>query len=445
MAQNTAQYEALQYSSQAPVIDFSQITKGVNEVVEKKRAEDERKAKELEAQRLQLLKDYGDEIYSDFEMTGLENVDQLGLNTKNVILEMAEETNRKLANGEISIVEASKEMMMAKNQSKKVSEFVGGLKEYAEAIRAKGPNASPSDILKLDKIDNMISNGVSVGRDGKNRLLFLSKEEGKIVANPFSKLSNYTTFSQNISPDSVVDSVMSNSKANTYLINGQSITSPLTRDNKLSDNQLSAYNTFVKDLDDEDAYDLSVNLGLKPEYDLSGELVLKNRESVNTKIVEELSKRSIEKYGTPKIDEIKGKEVQLAERRVALAEKQSKDTPESTPKFTETPTQKIYAVDVEKTKKKAVSSIIFNGQQYNNVIITGYTESKTGGADTVTISYNNQAGDELSKFDEGSGQKTETISITNPEERVFVRNTIGLDISSSNLGTTSNPGDSIFE
>ena len=445
MAQNTAQYEALQYTSQAPVFDFSKITKGVNEVVEKKRAEDERRAKELETQRLQLLKDYGEEIYSDFEMTGLENVDQLGLSTKNVILEMAEETNRRLMNGEISIVDASREMMMAKNQSKKVNEFVGGLKQYAEAVRAKGNDASPSDLLKLNRIDSMISDGVSVAKDGKNRLMFLSKENGKLVPNPFSTLNNYTSFSDNIQPDNVIDSVMKNSKSNTYLINGRAVISPLTRENKLSDNQVKAYETYVNTLDDEDSYDLAVNLGLDPEVDLAGDLKIKNKSSVNKQIIEALKSRTIENYGNAQINELQGKEVQLAERRVAVAERQGVEKAPKPPKFTETATQKIYIPEIQE-QKKPVPSYIFSGEQYNNVIITGYAESKVGGPDTVTISYDNSnPGDPAIQIGGESPVKTKTINISNPEELAFVRRVLNLDTTSENLKTERPEGDLVFK
>lgn len=443
MAQNTAQYEALRYTSQAPVFDFGQITKGVNEVVEKKRAEDERKAKELEAQKLQLLKDYGDEIYSDFELTGLDDIDRLGMSTKNLILDMAEDTNRKLANGEISMVEASKRMMMAKNESKNVSEYIGQMNQYAEAIRAKGADASPSDALKLSRIDSMYANGVSVGRDSSNRMVFISNENGKKVASPFAKLKKLQTFSSNPKPDGIIEAVMKNSKANVYTdYNGKQTITPLTKDLKLTENQRAGFKSGVDVLDGPDLYDLAVNVGLEPEYNFNGEVELKDPEKVKKDIVSKMEELALNKYGDAQISEAKVNETGMARERIDIQKAGLEKSTPKPPSFTETETQKIYPVDISKQKK--IQSITLGGNQYNNVIITGYAEAKNGGADTVTISYDNSSKGEFSQIEDGAGVKTETIKISKPEDLVLVREAVNLGTTAENLKKVSAEGDTIF-
>ncbi len=446
MAQNTAQYEGLQYTSQAPVFDYGSITRGVNELVATKKAEDEKKAKELEDQKLQLLRDYGDEIYSNFELTGLENTDQIGLDAKNLIVERAEGINKMLANGEISMSDASRMMMSIRNQSKKASEQIAGLSEYANAIREKGDKASPSDVLKLDRIDNMISSGVSVAMDNKNNMMYISQEDGKMVTSPFSKVKSYYTFSDNLQPDGVVDTVMKNSAMNTYKIGNRKVSSALNRDNELTDNQKNAYTSFVGELSPEDAYDLGINSGLNKEElgaMLDGEISFKDRKSVDKKIVDKLIETTKNKYGNQVIDEVTGAKLSMEEARLDLAKKASTPKADKKVSFTETDDAFIYTGNVSKQNK--VPAINLGGNPFRDVIVTSYKKSKIGGPDEVTISYTGVPTglDEDKAYfleDKNKGTtQTATIQITDPTEVAFVRNAIGLSTDTKDLpsGTTT--------
>lgn len=441
MAQNTAQYEGLQYSSKAPVFDYGSITRGVNEIVEKKRLEDEAKAKELEAQKAELIKEYGDEIYSTFELTGLENADQLGLETKNLIIDTAEDIQRRLTNGEITQSEATREMMMARNQSKKVSESMSGLSEYANQIRSK-EDISPADELKLNRIDNMIGNGVSVAKDSRGNYMFLSKENGKMVSSPFSKFRSYMTFSQNIQPEKFVDDVMKNSALNTYNVGGVQIQSPFTKDNNITENQAKAFKDTVDNLDGEVLYNAAVNAGIENiDYVLDGDLKIKNEQDVKKQLIEKLKETAIFKYGNQIKDEMKGAEARRADERLAIQRQAATPKEDKTPKFTDTGDSLIYPVSVNNQKK--VPAINLGGKPYRDVIITSYKKSKTGGPDEVTISYTGATEgltEEQAFFNDDKGTaQTATIQIKDPTEVAFVRNALNLDTTSGDLpsgGTT---------
>ena len=474
MAQNTAQYEALQYSSQAPVIDFSQITKGVNEVVEKKRAEDERKAKELEAQKLELLKEYGDEIYSDFEMTGLENTDQLAFNTKSLILEMAEDTNRRLANGEISMVDASREMMMARNQSKKASTFFSELSGYAETIRSKGPEASPADNLKLDAVDNMITNGVSVGRDGKNKFLLLAKRDGKIVPSPFGSLSKYITFSENIKPESIIEAVMSNSQTNTY-DDGKGVvfTSKLSKNNTLTENQKAGFREFLGSIDNEELYNAAVNSGVevsKEDYDLNGEVIFKDAQSIRNKTLEAIEKKAQIQYGNPALDEKSGKLLKAQLDKLSN-DKEKKDEIKKTK---DTKGRDVFLLDISKQKGISYSFKVSGGDtgfgpqtqkeiQYENFKVNSYTPGFGDNPDIVSITFKEPvvSTDQTSQLDKIIGYRdvTKEIQVSDKTDQDFIKAQFDIVESSSNIpskeqtpqnteqtpqNTSNNPGDLLF-
>ena len=449
MAQNTAQYEGLQYSSKAPVFDYGSITRGVNEIVEKKRLEDEAKAKELEAQKSELIKEYGDEIYSTFELTGLENADQLGLETKNLIIDTAEDIQRRLTNGEITQSEATREMMMARNQSKKVSEYVSGLSQYANQLTEQGENISPADELKLNRINSMIGTGVSVGKDSRGNLLFLSKEDGKMVPSPFAKLPSYMTFSQNIQPEKFVDDVMKNSALNTYNVGGVQIQSPFTRDNKITENQAKAFKDTVDNLDGEVLYNAAVNAGIENiDYVLDGELKIKDEKTVKQQLVEKLKEKAMSKYGNQIKDEMKGAEARRADERLAIQRQAATPKVDKTPKFTDTGDSIIYPVSVGNQEK--VPAINLGGKPYRDVIITSYKKSKTGGPDEVTISYTGATeglteGQAFFNDDKGTAQ-TATIQIKDPTEVAFVRNALNLNTGLEDLPSGSAAdGDLIFQ
>lgn len=459
MAQNTAQYEALQYTSQAPVFDYGSITRGVGDIVEKKRLEDEARAKELEAQKTQLIKDYGDEIYSNFELTGLDNVDQIGLETKNLILERAESINKMLTNGQITSSEANRMMMMAKNQSKKANEYISGLSTYAEQIREKGENASPSDILKLDRINAMYQAGVSVGMDSKGNIMFISPEDGKMVSSPFSKASGYTTFSSNLKPDSVLEAVMKDSATNEYYgKEGVVWTSKLGKDNKLTQNQTSAFKEYVSGLSGEDVYDLAVNSGVDvPKPKLDGELRLENEESIKNDIITKLEEQAQLKYGNKALDEKTGKSLQAQLYKTYKTDEKPKV---STPNKTKDG-RDLYTLDTSKQKplnysfKTKREEGVFgpmgrDQEDYTNFKINSFVPSQGGNPALASITYLEPVyvPNMVSGKPEQSGYRTVTkdLTITDQTDEEWVKTQVNIKTPEEVITPADNKskGDSIF-
>lgn len=451
MAQNTAQFEAMQYTSQTPAFDYGSITRGVGDIVEKKRLEDEKKAKELEAQKLELLKEYGDEIYSDFEMTGLENTDQLAFNTKNLILEMAEETNRKLANGEISMVDASREMMMARNQSKNASEFFTGLKGYAETLRSKGEDSSPADNLKLDAVDNMITNGVSIARDGKNKFLLLARRDGKIVPSPFGSLSKYTTFSDNIKPESIIEAVMSNSATNKY-DDGKGIVfeSKLSKANTLTENQKAGFSEFLNSIDNEELYNAAVNSGVeipKEEYSLNGELTFKDAQSIRNKTLAEIEKKAQIQYGNPALDEVAGKTLRAQLEKL----EKDKDKKPDIKKTKDTKGRDVFLLDVKQQEGLSYSFKVAGQDtglgpqpakemQYENFKVNSYTPGMGDKADIVSITFKEPviSTDQTTKLTKVIGYRdvTKEIEVSDKVDQDWIKAQVNIVEDSSNIPNT---------
>jgi len=300
----------------------------------------------------------------------------------------------------------------------------------------------------------MISNGVSVAMDNKNNMMYISQEDGKMVTSPFSKVKSYYTFSDNLQPDGVVDTVMKNSAMNTYKIGSRKVSSVLSKENELTDNQKNAYTSFVGELSPEDAYDLGINSGLNKEelgVMLDGEVSFKDRKSVNKKIVDKLISTTKDKYGNQVIDEVTGAKLSMEEARLDLAKQAAAPKEGKKASFTETDDAFIYTGNVSEQKK--IPAVNLGGNPYRDVIVTSYKKSKTGGPDEVTISYTGatEGLTEEQKFlggDKGTTQ-TATIKITDPTEVSFVRNTLELKTDSKDLptGTTSGSkgaGNSIF-
>lgn len=457
MAQNTAQYEALQYTSQAPVFDYGSITRGVGDIVEKKRLEDEAKARELESQKTQLIKDYGDEIYSTFELTGLDNVDQIGLETKTLILDRAESINKMLTNGQITSSEANRMMMMAKNQSKKANEYISGLSTYAEQIREKGENASPSDTLKLERINTMYQEGVSVGMDSKGNIMFISPEDGKMVPSPFSKASGYTTFSSNIKPDSVLEAVMKDSATNEYYgKEGIVWTSKLGKNNKLTGNQRSAFKEYVGKLSGEDLYDLAVNSGLDvPKPRLDGELRLENEQLIKDGIVTKLEEQAQLKYGNKALDEKTGN---IVRAQLYKTYKNDEEPKVSTPKKTKDG-RDLYTLDTSNQKplsysfKRKREEGFFGpmGREkddYANFKINSYVPSQAGKPGLVSITHTvKETGLDYQGKPVQLGYRTvtEDITIADQNDEEWVKTQVNIKTPEEVITPSGNNGDKVFQ
>lgn len=429
MAQETAAFEGLQYSSQYQPYDFGKIATGIADITEKRRLEAERRAKELDAKQMQLIKDYG-EVYSTFDKTGLDNFDQLGLDTKNLILERAEDITGRLNRGEITGAQASKEMMLIKNQSVKVSGYITGLKTYADEIRAKGDNASPSDLLKLSRIDSMIQDGVSVAMDANSNLMFLSEEDGKLIPSPFSKLSGYQTFSNNIQPESIMDEIMKNSKLNEYYDKKGEVVfkSALNKDNTLTDNQVNGITESVNALDGPDLYDAIINAGIdakEVEYQLNGDLTISNEKEAREKLIENLKQKAVFKYGNQQKDEPEAYKLGLMGRREA---RQAAGGASKKPitKPVKTPTGTLYPIEA-KPQGSGVDAIELGGNAYTNVVFNTY-EKRNDGTAVITFSHGG-GGDALSTESVMGDAKTETLVIRDIKDKAYIENLLDLDIS----------------
>ena len=457
MAQNTAQYEGLQYSSQAPVFDYGSITRGVNTVVEKKRLEDEAKAKELEAQKAELIKEYGDEIYSTFELTGLENADQLGLETKNLIIDTAENIQRRLTNGEITQSEATREMMMARNQSKKASESMRGLSEYANQIRSK-EDISPADALKLDRIDDMIGNGVSVAKDSRGNYMFLSKENGKMVASPFSKFPSYMTFSDNIKPDSVLEAVMKDSATNEYYgKEGVVWKSKLGKDNKLTTNQLDGFKGYLKGLSGESLYNLAINSEVDvPKAKLDGTIQIDNEQSVRDSILTKLEEQAQVKYGNKALDEKTGESLRA---QLYKAYKTDDEPKVSTPKKTKDG-RDLYTLDTSgqktlnysfKTKpEEGVFGPAGKGQEdYSDFKINSYVPSGSGKPALASITYSEpvfgpRVSESVPPAVIGFRKVTKDITVYDQTDEEWLKTQVGVKTPEEVITPAGNAGDQLF-
>ena len=457
MAQNTAQYEGLQYRSQAPVFDYGSITRGVNTVVEKKRLEDEAKAKELEAQKAELIKEYGDEIYSTFELTGLENADQLGLETKNLIIDTAENIQRRLTNGEITQSEATREMMMARNQSKKASESMRGLSEYANQIRSK-EDISPADELKLDRIDNMIGNGVSVAKDSRGNYMFLSKENGKMVASPFSKFPSYMTFSDNIKPDSVLEAVMKDSATNEYYgKEGVVWKSKLGKDNKLTTNQLDGFKGYLKGLSGESLYNLAINSEVDvPKAKLDGTIQIDDEQSVRDSILTKLEEQAQVKYGNKALDEKTGESLRAQlykayktdDKEKVSAPVKNKDGRDLYPLDTTGQKPLNYSF-----KNKPMDTVVGPNMQsetaYSDFKINSYVPSGSGKPALASITYSEPVfGPRISESVPpaviGTRKVTKDITVYDQTDEEWLKTQVGVKTPEEVITPAGNAGDQLF-
>jgi len=432
MAQETAAYEGLQYSSQGQTFDFGKIATGVADIVEKKRLEDERKAKELEQSKVEMIKTFGEDIYSAYDFTGFENWDKITQQVASLNQRSFEDINKRIGQGGPMGLTQSQAMSMGMNikfETKKIKATNDKMGTFAAEMVKKGSNKSASDVLVLDFVNSMYKDGVAVGSAADGRQVLISKKDGKVVSTPFSSVEKLLTFSDNVKPDVVLDAIMKKAKENTWEDGNSVWTSVLTKDDKVTENQKGAIKGFLTSQPDATIYDLSQSLGIDVD-DVSvvdGEVNILDRKGLSAKVQDALESLAKDSYGrtTNELDalnvKISREDQAIKRERLELAKQKS--TPTETP-FTQTDRERIYTPDVKK-QGRGIQSINLAGEVYSDVIVLSYSQPNDGSAPSAKISYKSSALNPATKRTEATNAE-KTVVITTPMQIATIENVTGL-------------------
>jgi len=288
MAQNTAQFEAMQYSQAAPV-DFGKIAMGFAQVSENKRLEAEKKQKEKDDFQVKMDELYGETIYSPFDNTGLANIDIANQKIKDNIVAQSNIINKMFEEGKLSRPEVSRRMNLLKSQTSQYSNFINGISGAVEEYKKLGDNASASSKYIMKKADQLFQN-TAPGVDSESMLKFYTKDGETIQSTPFMQLQGMLDIRAGVNEKEIVNEIIGFEKNANKIFESGTVYNKFLETGKLQPEHKNLISKYIKTQDDKDLYDFADKAGIIDEVGFkNGEFFsISNRDYVEGKVNEYL-------------------------------------------------------------------------------------------------------------------------------------------------------------
>lgn len=187
MAQQTAQYEALQYSSQRKDQDFGGFAMELADQEKERQALELRRKREEEKFQMDMIKDNPDVVYSSFENSGLENVDSYNAKVSELVKGRFNELNAQY-NKDGDRMKYFTAVAKLKGEVRSYSTGVNNIIKYGQDLVEKGDEVSASTLYRSKNLDNMFTNGApTMGADGSlGNVSMTVGEDGKQTSEAFN-------------------------------------------------------------------------------------------------------------------------------------------------------------------------------------------------------------------------------------------------------------------
>jgi hypothetical protein len=286
MAQNTAQFEAMQYSQAAPV-DFGKIAMGFAQVSENKRLEAEKKQKEKEDFQVKMDELYGETIYSPFDNTGLANIDIANQKIKDSIVGQSNIINKMFEEGKLSRPEVSRRMNLLKAQTSQYSNFINGISGAVEEYKKLGDNASASSKYIMDKANELFQN-TAPGVDSDSMLKFYTKDGETLQSTPFMELQSMLDIRASVNEKEIVNEIVGFEKNANKIFESGTVYNKFLETGKLQSEHKTLISSWTKTQDDKDLFDLADKAGVEVKLEPGKLLSIQNRKEVEGKVNEYL-------------------------------------------------------------------------------------------------------------------------------------------------------------
>jgi hypothetical protein len=286
MAQNTAQFEAMQYSQAAPV-DFGKIAMGFAQVSENKRLEAEKKQKEKDDFQVKMDELYGETIYSPFDSTGLANIDITNQKIKDSIVAQSNIINKMFEEGKLSRPEVSRRMNLLKAQTSQYSNFINGISGAVEEYKKLGDNASASSRYIMDKANELFQN-TAPGVDSESMLKFYTKDGETLQSTPFMELQSMLDIRASVNEKEIVNEIIGFEKNANKIFESGTVYNKFLETGKLQSEHKTLISSWTKTQDDKDLFDLADKAGVEVKLEPGKLLSIQNRKEVEDKVNEYL-------------------------------------------------------------------------------------------------------------------------------------------------------------
>jgi len=293
MAQQTAQYEALQYG-QDKIPDFGAIAMaGAKRVTELQEAERKRKDDELKF-RMDMIKDNPEVAYASFENSGLKNLDAYNTKVSELVKDRFNQLNEQFnTDGDKTayVMGVSKLKGEVMNFANQVSPMI----QYGQKIVELGDGASAVMYDNAESIDGMLQHGVpSMDKDGNIvNTSIIPQEDGSFKKENvgFSEMTSLTSIHERQDKFSVAANAVKSFGSDSRFIDEQGnvvLDTLLTKDGKMNLSAAKIIKANVSSLDRSSLIDIADQFGLYPQYGPGREILNKQE------LIDDISEREID-------------------------------------------------------------------------------------------------------------------------------------------------------
>lgn len=331
MAQGTAQYEALQSSSQRTDQDFGAFAMDLAEQEKERQALEYKRQREEEKFQMDMIKDNPDVVFASFENSGLENVDAYNAKVAELTKQRFNELNAQY-NEDGDRMKYFTAVAKLKGEIRGYATGVNNIIKYGQDLVEKGDEVSASTLYRSQQLDAMFKGGApTMGADGSLGNVSMSLDEnGKPTSEAFNwgKASSLISVKGRSDMHSVAtESVKTFGDPSKFMVpEGQTILSTLLeRDGTMNQAGYRLIEDNARALSDEDLIDTADQMGVTVNFDRK-DITKFDRE----RIVKEVAKREAE-YAIDllkmkeKTDDVQFKDLDLKDKTYRLRLRQLRE------------------------------------------------------------------------------------------------------------------------
>lgn len=219
MSKGGAYYAAAGIANQSQPVQYGEIALGFAKASEAKRLEakaDERYRQEIMDKSMEK---WGDEIFGEFDGTGIDNIDGVASKVKDQVKRHAETLNALYEEGKISQSQLNSRLRKLSNDSKSYRGIVGQVAQFLDENEKLGGKASKYNEEVIKQLENFRFNMVPVVDENSN-IAFLTEdgEKGGINKTELSKFGDMLRAKQGIDDQDIFSDIMKGLKPNTRVI-----------------------------------------------------------------------------------------------------------------------------------------------------------------------------------------------------------------------------------
>lgn len=383
MAESGAYYQGLGQAANVKPVDFGSIASAFADVEMRRRDKQEKQDKEREQQQLEAYKEFG-VIYEQYEPTSLQNLNVIGAEIKNKVLEKAQAYNKALKDGTMSYADYYKNNMMLKSQSERYRTFISNIGTFAEQVQAKGDNLSAETAQINELISNMLDEGVNVVEDENGNISFMSKIGSKPALIPFNMLDKITQVKDKVNIYEPLETILSTTKPNVETSKNM-VTTTYLNNGELNEAQKDYVSKWFKGKTDGEIYDILESMDLEAETVVGPQgFRLKNKEeAINLAMTNYMEEAKTFLKGRDVKDELKGRQLTSSQANVYSQIEARNETLDENDKVITNVVEN--GLELNYRKPQRIPFINLKGEQYADVNVVQYITGDEGYPDVAVI------------------------------------------------------------